>query len=51
MTEEGTLFSAVLGKPVTKPDLIKCLAKLGFILSSSAGLTSTTDAVSVAAQA
>nr|ODN93204.1 AGC protein kinase [Cryptococcus depauperatus CBS 7841] len=36
ITEEGTLFSAVLAKPVTKTDLIKCLAKLGFIISAGA---------------
>ncbi|EIW72823.1 hypothetical protein TREMEDRAFT_25150 [Tremella mesenterica DSM 1558] len=35
ITEEGTLFSAVLAKPVQKVDLIKCLGKLGFVLSSS----------------
>jgi len=35
VTEEGTLFSAVLNKPVAKADLIKALAKLGFELSSA----------------
>ncbi|WVR05595.1 hypothetical protein IAU60_002614 [Kwoniella sp. DSM 27419] len=34
VTEEGTLFSAVLNKPVKKTDLTQCLAKLGFVLSS-----------------
>ena len=33
ITEEGTLFSAVLAKPVSKTDLIRCLGKLGFVLS------------------
>lgn len=33
ITEEGTLFSAVLAKPFAKADLIRCLAKVGFILS------------------
>ncbi|WRT65962.1 uncharacterized protein IL334_002913 [Kwoniella shivajii] len=37
VTEEGTLFSAVLNKPVSKADLIKCLGKLGFILSAGSG--------------
>ncbi|WVQ85691.1 hypothetical protein IAT38_007857 [Cryptococcus sp. DSM 104549] len=37
ITEEGTLFSAVLAKPVSKADLIKCLAKLGFVLSAGGG--------------
>lgn len=35
VTEEGTLFSAVLAKPFTKADLIRCLTKVGFILSSA----------------
>ncbi|WWC88163.1 uncharacterized protein L201_003068 [Kwoniella dendrophila CBS 6074] len=43
VTEEGTLFSAVLNKPVSKADLIKCLGKLGFILSSGANTTSNTE--------
>ena len=37
ITEEGTLFSAILAKPVLKADLLKCLTKLGFILSASSG--------------
>jgi hypothetical protein len=41
----------VLAKPVTKPDLLKCLGKLGFILSSSAGSAPSTDGMSVSAQA
>ncbi|OCF75273.1 AGC protein kinase [Kwoniella mangroviensis CBS 8886] len=41
VTEEGTLFSAVLNKPVSKADLIKCLGKLGFILSSGGGTANT----------
>ncbi|OXC70861.1 hypothetical protein AYX13_00277 [Cryptococcus neoformans] len=36
INEEGTLFSAVLAKPVTKADLIRCLAKLGFVISAGA---------------
>ncbi|WWC60586.1 uncharacterized protein I303_103160 [Kwoniella dejecticola CBS 10117] len=44
VTEEGTLFSAVLNKPVSKADLLKCLGKLGFILSStSTGSGSNTN--------
>lgn len=38
VTEEGTLFSAVLNKPVTKRDLIQALSKLGFELSSGGGV-------------
>ncbi|ODO12074.1 hypothetical protein I350_00859 [Cryptococcus amylolentus CBS 6273] len=34
ITEEGTLFSAVIAKPVTKADLVKCFTKLGFVVSS-----------------
>jgi serine/threonine-protein kinase RIM15 len=37
ITEEGTLFSAVINKPVTKAVLVKTLAKLGFELSASGG--------------
>ncbi|BEI87152.1 hypothetical protein CcaverHIS002_0704980 [Cutaneotrichosporon cavernicola] len=33
VTEEGTLFSAVLAKPFHKIDLLRCLAKAGFTLS------------------
>lgn len=33
VTEEGTLFSAVLSKPFQKTDLLRCLAKAGFTLS------------------
>lgn len=35
VTEEGTLFSAVLPKPFSKADLVKCLAKVGFVLGAS----------------
>lgn len=35
VTEEGTLFSAVLNKPVTKAALVSALAKLGFELASA----------------
>lgn len=31
----GSLFSAVLAKPITKRDLTDCLAKLGFRLGTS----------------
>ncbi|ORY28595.1 hypothetical protein BCR39DRAFT_559411 [Naematelia encephala] len=34
ISEEGTLFSAVLAKPVSKTALIQCLSKLGFVLSA-----------------
>ncbi|WVQ71287.1 hypothetical protein IAR50_000813 [Cryptococcus sp. DSM 104548] len=34
ITEEGTLFSAVIAKPVTKADLVKCFTKLGFVVSA-----------------
>ena len=44
ITEEVTIFSAVLAKPVTKADLIKCLGKLGFILTS--GSQTSSDALS-----
>jgi serine/threonine-protein kinase RIM15 len=37
ITEEGTLFSAVIAKPFSKSDLIRCLSKVGFIISSSGG--------------
>jgi len=37
VNEEGTLFSAVINKPVTKAVLVKTLAKLGFELSASGG--------------
>ncbi|WWC68367.1 uncharacterized protein I206_102292 [Kwoniella pini CBS 10737] len=43
VTEEGTLFSAVLNKPVSKADLLKCLGKLGFILSSTSNATTETS--------
>ncbi|WVF70959.1 hypothetical protein IAT40_005755 [Kwoniella sp. CBS 6097] len=43
ITEEGTLFSAVLNKPVTRADLIKCLGKLGFILSSGTDASSASN--------
>ena len=46
VTEEGTLFSAVLAKPVSKPDLIKCLGKLGFILSAGSSSATSHDATS-----
>jgi serine/threonine-protein kinase RIM15 len=46
ITEEGTLFSAVLAKPVSKVDLVKCLGKLGFVLTSTGSQTTTSDAVS-----
>ncbi|KAL1405187.1 rim15, signal transduction response regulator [Vanrija albida] len=39
ITEEGTLFSAVLAKPFSKSDLSRCLAKVGFVLTSSTGGT------------
>ncbi len=32
----GSLFSAVLSKPLIKADLVECLAKLGFVLGSAA---------------
>jgi serine/threonine-protein kinase RIM15 len=37
VNEEGTLFSAVINKPVTKAVLVKTLAKLGFELSANGG--------------
>ena len=46
ITEEGTLFSAVLAKPVSKVDLVKCLGKLGFVLTSTGSQATTSDAVS-----
>jgi arsenate reductase-like glutaredoxin family protein len=30
----GSLFSAVLAKPITKQDLTECLAQLGFIFGT-----------------
>ena len=44
MNEEGTLFSAVINKPVTKAVLVKTLAKLGFELSASGGDEPTSKA-------
>jgi serine/threonine-protein kinase RIM15 len=32
----GTIFSAILSKPLVKSELIACLAKLGFVLGSTA---------------
>lgn len=39
VSEDGSLFSAVLSKPVTKTGLIKCLEKLGFETSGGGAAT------------
>ncbi|ORX34130.1 hypothetical protein BD324DRAFT_584008 [Kockovaella imperatae] len=46
ISEEGTLFSAILSKPISKADLAKCLAKLGFVLSPAGTSHATHDSTS-----
>jgi serine/threonine-protein kinase RIM15 len=45
ITEQGTLFSAVMGKPFSKTELIRCLSKVGFIIGSTHGHESATVAI------
>lgn len=49
ITEEGTLFSAVLTKPVSKTDVLNVLTKLGFVAKTKMGVTSVTEEIAPAA--
>lgn len=44
ITEEGTLFNAVLTKPVSKADVLNVLTKLGFIAKTKAITPATAEA-------
>jgi hypothetical protein len=50
----GTLFSAILSKPLAKKDLVDCLANLGFVmgnpLQDSVGPLDRTKALSISAK-
>ena len=38
ITEEGTVFNAILTKPVSKADVLSTLTKLGFVAKTKAGV-------------
>lgn len=43
ITEEGTLFNAVLTKPVSKPDVLNVLTKLGFVAKAKPAVSKAVE--------